>query len=88
MAGRIPESVRTRTDKMGFPVPSKQWMMEAFYAPMKDLVESREMRESGLYNLSKLSKDLDLQRQSGKDFSAPMFNIAQFQLWLKLQPSR
>jgi asparagine synthase (glutamine-hydrolysing) len=88
MAGMIPESVRTRRDKMGFPVPGKQWMMEAFYTPMKDLLASREMRESGLYNVSILSKDLDLQCKSGKDLSTPMFNIAQFQLWSNLQRSR
>jgi asparagine synthase (glutamine-hydrolysing) len=85
MAGMIPESVRTRSDKMGFPVPSKQWMTEAFYAPMKDLLGNREMRESGLYNLRNLNKDLELQRQGGKDFSTPMFNITQFQLWSNLQ---
>jgi asparagine synthase (glutamine-hydrolysing) len=88
MTGVIPESVRTRRDKMGFPVPSKQWMMEAFYSPMKDLLGSREMRESGLYNIKVLSKDLDLQRKSGKDLSTPMFNIAQFQMWSNLQRSQ
>jgi len=88
MTDMIPESVRTRRDKMGFPVPSKQWMMEAFYTPMKDLLGSREMRESGLYNVGALSEDLELQLKSGKDLSTPMFNIAQFQMWSNLQPTR
>jgi len=87
MAGSIPESVRTRPDKMGFPVPAKQWVAKALYDPFQDLLSSREMREAGLYNIETIRKDLEMQRNGGEDFSTPLFNIAQFQLWSKINQS-
>ena len=87
MAGSIPESVRTRPDKMGFPVPAKQWVAKALYDPFQDLLSSREMREAGLYNIETIRKDLEMQRNDGEDFSTPLFNIAQFQLWSKINHS-
>jgi asparagine synthase (glutamine-hydrolysing) len=87
MAGSIPESVRTRPDKMGFPVPAKQWVTKALYDPFQDLLSSREMREAGLYNIKTIRKDLEMQRKGGQDCSTPLFNIAQFQLWSKLHHS-
>jgi asparagine synthase (glutamine-hydrolysing) len=83
MTGSIPESVRTRYDKMGFPVPARRWMSEAFYGPFQDLLSSRDMRESGLYNLTTIRRDLEQQHGGGQDLSTPLFNIAQFQLWSK-----
>jgi len=88
MKGSIPESIRTRPDKMGFPVPSRQWVTKALYDPFQDLLSSRAMRESGLYNVKTIRKDLELQREGGgEDCSTPLFNIAQFQLWSKLNQS-
>lgn len=81
MAGSIPESVRMRADKMGFPVPGKQWLAAALYEPFQDLLAGREMREAGIYNVSKISKDLESSQSGSKDESVALFNIAQFQMW-------
>jgi asparagine synthase (glutamine-hydrolysing) len=82
MTGVIPESVRVRVDKMGFPVPSRRWLTTALFEPFNDLLASREMRESGLYNVNAIRKSLELQRKPGNgDLSTPLFNIAQLQLW-------
>jgi len=81
MAGRIPESVRMRADKMGFPVPGKHWLAGALYEPFQDLLASREMREAGIYNVAKIGKDLESNRLGMKDESVALFNVAQFQMW-------
>ncbi len=82
MTDIIPESVRTRSDKMGFPVPCRQWLTTTLYEPFQDLLASRRMKESGLYNIKAIRSDLELQRKDGSDdLSAALFNIAQFQLW-------
>lgn len=81
MAGRIPESVRMRADKMGFPVPGKHWLASALYEPFQDLLASREMREAGIYNVAKIGNDLESNRLGMKDESVALFNVAQFQMW-------
>jgi len=87
MAGSIPESVRTRHDKMGFPVPAKRWVATALYEPLQDLLSSQEMKEAGFYNVKTIRKDLELHCNGGEDCSSSLFNIAQFQLWSKLNHS-
>jgi asparagine synthase (glutamine-hydrolysing) len=82
MRGTIPESVRTRADKMGFPVPSRRWLTTTLYEPFQDLLASRGMKESGLYNINAIRSDLEGQRdERTEDLSTALFNIAQFQLW-------
>ena len=44
LKGMIAEPVRTRTDKMGFPTPSRNWWAGDWYAPMMDLLGSRALR--------------------------------------------
>jgi asparagine synthase (glutamine-hydrolysing) len=81
MKGHIPESVRTRVDKMGFPFPGRQWASTTLYEPVQDLLLSQEMKESGIYNLQAISRDLQRQRQGQLDVSCELFNVVQFQMW-------
>jgi len=53
MRGRIPETVRSRIDKMGFPVPMKQWFTDTLYEPLNDILASRQAKERGIYNTEK-----------------------------------
>ena len=47
MRQRIPESVRTRVDKWGFPVPQGKWISGAWYEPLQELLESRGHARKG-----------------------------------------
>jgi asparagine synthase (glutamine-hydrolysing) len=84
MRQRIPESVRTRVDKMGFPVPQKAWFADALYAGVQDLIASPEVRQRGIYNLSRVQQDLALHRQGRVDASGKLFRLVQIETWLKL----
>jgi asparagine synthase (glutamine-hydrolysing) len=81
MAGRIPEVVRTRVDKMGFPVPARKWFTEQLFEPVMDLLESRQARESGRYRMDAVRRDLIRHRRGEKDFTDTLFAVAQFELW-------
>ena len=85
MRERIPESVRTRVEKWGFPVPQGKWMSTAWYGLLEDLLASQQMRERGIYNLSAIRRDLDLHRQGKRDFSDRLFTVIQFELWSRRQ---
>jgi asparagine synthase (glutamine-hydrolysing) len=87
MRQRIPESVRTRVDKWGFPVPQGKWISGAWYNLLQELLESQDMRERGIYNLAEIRRDLDLHRQGKMDVSGKLFSVVQFELWSRQQKS-
>jgi asparagine synthase (glutamine-hydrolysing) len=79
MRQRIPESVRTRLDKMGFPVPDKKWFAQDLYEPMQDLLSSQAVRERGIYNVSAIAHDLQRHRDGHADVTRRLFYVAQFE---------
>ncbi len=82
LMGKIPESVRMRADKMGFPVPVKKWMAREMLEPVVDTLHSRPCRERGIYNWSALSNDIDKHRRGeGGDVSLGLFSVGQFEMW-------
>jgi asparagine synthase (glutamine-hydrolysing) len=89
MRGRIPEAVRARPDKMGFPTPINKWLGDELYKPLKDVLSSQEARERGIYDVDVMLKDLDRHQEGSVDLSGPLFHVAQFERWasnLKVDP--
>jgi asparagine synthase (glutamine-hydrolysing) len=84
MRGRIPESVRTRYEKWGFPIPIRQWVAHDLYQPIQDVLSSQPARERGIYRMDAIRRDLDLHRSGQKDISADVLKVVQFELWSKL----
>lgn len=80
MRGRIPESVRARPDKMGFPTAGRKWFAHDLYEPMADLLASRSVRERGIYNVSRVVRDLDRHRQGEIDVHHDLFHLAEFEM--------
>jgi asparagine synthase (glutamine-hydrolysing) len=83
MIGKIPDSVRLRVDKMGFPTPATKWFADQLFGPVCDLVHSRVLAESGLLEMRQISGDIDRFRRGEADFSAELFRLAQFAIWLE-----
>jgi asparagine synthase (glutamine-hydrolysing) len=85
MRKRIPDLVATRVDKMGFPTPAQEWFSGPLYEPLRDLLSSQKTRERGIYNMDAVLADLDRQHQSQGQgaISAPLFAIAEFELWCR-----
>jgi len=83
MAGRIPESVRLRIDKMGFPTPVRQWLSGELFESICDLVNSRVLAESGILAMQQVRQDIDRFRRGEADFSMQLFRLAQFGIWLE-----
>jgi asparagine synthase (glutamine-hydrolysing) len=81
--GLMAESVRTRRDKMGFPTPSSKWFANAWYQPVRDLLASQSLRESGLVNVARVEHDLERHRTGETDTSRRLFRVVQLGLWLQ-----
>jgi len=80
MRGRIPESVRMRVDKMGFPTSSTKWFAHDLYEPLHDLLGSKAVRERGIYNTEVLLADLERHRRGDVDVANRLFHVAEFEI--------
>ncbi|HSE58496.1 MAG TPA: asparagine synthase (glutamine-hydrolyzing) [Nitrospiraceae bacterium] len=80
MRGRIPESVRARPDKMGFPTAGRKWFAHDLYEPMADLLASRAVRERGIYHVGTVAKDLERHKQGEIDVHHDLFHLAEFEM--------
>ena len=85
MRDRIPEVVRARRVKYGFPIPVERWFRDDLYEPMRDLLASREFRESGVWNATLVERELERHRRGEISAGARLFDVAQFSMWLGLQ---
>ena len=81
MNGRIPESVRVRPDKMGFPTPGRKWFAHDLYEPIADTLSSQAFRERGIYNVSQIVADLARHKAGQIDVHRDLFNIAEFEIF-------
>jgi asparagine synthase (glutamine-hydrolysing) len=80
MRGRIPESVRSRPDKMGFPTAGQKWFAQDLYEPMADTLASRAVKERGIYNVQNVIRDLDRHRRGEIDVHHDLFHLAEFEV--------
>ena len=83
MRNRIPENVRQRALKMGFPTAVDDWFRTDLYEPMKDLLASRVARESGAWNVRTVSDALERHRRGEISVGNRLFHVAQYCLWME-----
>ncbi len=80
MRERIPENVRTRVRKYGFPTGAASWFREELHGPLQDLLASRAVRESGLWDLQRIDRDLQRHQRGEVDLSGKLFDVVQLSL--------
>jgi asparagine synthase (glutamine-hydrolysing) len=78
MEGLIPESVRTRKDKMGFPTPMAAWFKGPLHEQVREIVHSREFKERGIYNLPAIERDLERHRRGEINVDTQIWDIVQW----------
>jgi asparagine synthase (glutamine-hydrolysing) len=81
LRGRIPESVRTRVEKMGFPTSLHTWVTDELAEPLRDILASRAARERGIYNVKEMLRPLQNHHRVAPWDALRLFGIAQFELW-------
>jgi asparagine synthase (glutamine-hydrolysing) len=58
MKGILPESIRTRTRKLGFPNLAEAWTSPRAQEFMRDIVHSADFQQSAIWNGKKVAEDL------------------------------
>jgi len=87
MRDRIPEIVRMRVQKFGFPTGMDKWFRMELYEPLRDLIASRAVRESGFWNMKRIERDLELHRRGTINVGGRLFDVAQLSLLLQGLPA-
>ncbi len=64
-AGLLPEVVRTRRDKMGFPVPAGKWLRGALRPLLMDTLNRDRLRARGIYEVDEVISRRDAFLSSG-----------------------
>jgi asparagine synthase (glutamine-hydrolysing) len=83
ITGLIPESIRTRTDKIGFAVPTLRWLRGPCAAALRDTLLSQRTVERGILDTERIERDLD-RFQEGDDRPAQiLWNCWMTELWLR-----
>ena len=85
MRARIPELVRTRVDKMGFPTQFRDWFAGAWFEPIMDILHDPATRERGLFDTDNLKRDLLQHKRGERQISHGLFHVVQLELWLRNQ---
>jgi asparagine synthase (glutamine-hydrolysing) len=88
MMGVIPEEVRVRVDKMGFPTSMDTWLRVALREELTDILESSEFRQRGLFEPAAVRTMMKQHFTGERNAGSALFNLAQVELWLRILQER
>lgn len=67
MKNLLPKEISSRRDKMGFPVPLKEWMTKgSVHDFIRDTLLSRSSKERGVFNIKELEKSIEKEKSFGR----------------------
>lgn len=82
--GWIPEEIRSRTDKLGFAVPTLAWLRGPLSGLLRDTLLDRTARERGILEAGALSASLDAFLAGDDGPADAVWNAFAAESWLRL----
>jgi asparagine synthase (glutamine-hydrolysing) len=83
MEGIIPETVRTRLDKMGFVTPEDVWFREVLRDQVLDILNSKSFAERGYFNVNEAKKKFDRHCKGEINLSSTVWRWVNLELWFR-----
>jgi asparagine synthase (glutamine-hydrolysing) len=81
MHGRIPDSVRLRRQKFGFPTSAKRWFAGPLADGMRDIIHDGPAMRSGWFDQPAVARELERHVRGESDATNLLFNVAQLDAW-------
>ncbi len=81
MTGRIPESVRTRLDKMGFPTDARAWFSGPLYGRLREVMSDIAFHQFEYFDGRVIASNLEAHRRGEVVHTGRIFKALQFYLW-------
>jgi len=82
MKGILPEPIRTRKDKLGFPTPASMWFRASQKDYLKDIINSKEFIDRDIFNAKYVNK-LFNEHQDGRDHTFKLWFILNSEIWFR-----
>lgn len=73
----LPESIKNRKDKMGFPVPINRWFTNELNAFVKDIFLEQKSRKRALFNSDRILNGIENETQ----FSRKLWGLLSLEIW-------
>lgn len=83
LQGILPESVRLRSDKMGFVTPQQNWLSNDLNDWMQDIFNSITFRQRKYFDSSRILAALKDHNKSKKDLLFVAWRLINLELWLR-----
>ena len=69
--------------KWAFRFPAQTWVNEKLYKFYLEVLTDDVAKSRGIYNIDAMLKDLEKNRRNEIDISEDLFDVVQFELWMK-----
>jgi asparagine synthase (glutamine-hydrolysing) len=83
MEGIIPESVRTRLDKMGFATPEDVWFREVLRDQVFEILDSRSFAERGYFDVEEVKKTFYRHCRGEINSSSTVWRWVNLEMWFR-----
>lgn len=81
--GVLPESVRTRTDKMGFVTPERVWLSTELNGWIKDIISSVSFRTRGYFDIPQILGALEAHTAGQRDLTFLAWRWVNLEMWFQ-----
>ncbi len=83
MTGIIPDAVRDRRDKKGYPTPFSRWIRTHQKSWLRELVLSRRALERGFTRRAPVERMIELHNAGTRDFGWQLYRLATMELYCR-----
>jgi asparagine synthase (glutamine-hydrolysing) len=83
LTGVVPESIRTRTDKIGFSTPEAEWYRKGTLSYMRDILNDDTTKKRGLYDCPKLMNLIESNAAGKVDAGRALWRALNLELWFR-----
>jgi asparagine synthase (glutamine-hydrolysing) len=84
MAGILPDEVRLRSSKYGFPVPLQSWIVDRLHGQIRDRILTPQMASRGVFDRDRLAARFESDRQSLTYIAARYwYRVIMLELWFQ-----
>jgi asparagine synthase (glutamine-hydrolysing) len=81
MRGRIPESVRSRVDKVGFSTSTGEWFRGVLKEPLRELVDAAGRAHPDFFDATELDQRLQARLDGRENNTVKLLAVVQFHIW-------
>ena len=83
MAKMVPRSILTR-EKMGFPVPLRQWLHESYGGLFASVLASEKTKQRNIFNVDFLNRLLSENQHGQRDHTDALWTLMNFEIWARV----